>query len=266
MRNIAVIGGTGVYSPEALQGFKELQINTPYGLVVCTNGVIADNRVTFITRHGVGHKTAPHKVNYRANIWALKSLGVEEIFATTAVGSLNQDMKAGHFVVCDQLIDFTKSRINTFYDSPERGVAHVDFSYPYCSVLREKVIACLEKSNINFHKTGTYVCTEGPRFETAAEIKMFKTLGGDLVGMTNAPESVLAREAEMCYVNVSIVTNMAAGISPTPLSHTEVVEAMAQSVSNMNLLIDAYIRKNDNTDLVTCGCATAMKEFGGFKL
>ena len=171
MRNIAVIGGTGVYNPEALNSFKELQINTPYGLVVCTNGVIADNRVTFITRHGVGHKTAPHKVNYRANIWALKSLGVEEIFATTAVGSLNQEMKAGHFVVCDQLIDFTKSRINTFYDSPERGVAHVDFSYPYCSVLRERVIACLEKSNINFHKTGTYVCTEGPRFETAAEIK-----------------------------------------------------------------------------------------------
>ncbi|MBP7840306.1 MAG: S-methyl-5'-thioadenosine phosphorylase, partial [Acidaminococcaceae bacterium] len=137
MRNIAVIGGTGVYNPEALNGFKELIITTPYGQVVCTTGMIADNKVTFITRHGAGHKTAPHKVNYRANIWALKSLGVEEIFATTAVGSLNQDMKAGHFVVCDQLIDFTKSRINTFYDTPERGVAHVDFSYPYCPVLRE---------------------------------------------------------------------------------------------------------------------------------
>ena len=266
MRKIAIIGGTGIYSPETLQCFEEKVIQTPYGAALCNIGTMCGNQVIFITRHGVGHKTAPHKVNYRANIWALKSLGVEEIFATTAVGSLNQDMKAGHFVVCDQLIDFTKSRINTFYDTPERGVAHVDFSYPYCPVLRERVIACLEKSDTNFHKTGTYVCTEGPRFETAAEIKMFKTLGGDLVGMTNAPESVLAREAEMCYVNVSIVTNMAAGISPTPLSHTEVVEAMAQSVSNMNLLIDAYIRNTDYKNLSVCGCATAMKEFGGFKL
>ena len=150
-------------------------------------------------------------------------------------------MKAGHFVVCDQAIDFTKSRVNTFYDTPERGVAHVDFTNPYCPRLRAKVIKCLERTDIPFHKTGCYVCTEGPRFETAAEIKMFAMLGGDLVGMTNIPESVLAREAEMCYTNCSIVTNMAAGISPTPLSHSEVVEAMAQSGKNMARLIEALL-------------------------
>ena len=210
MRKIAIIGGTGVYSPDALAGFEEKVIATPYGDALCKIGTLHGNQVVFITRHGVGHSVPPHKVNYRANIWALKSLGTEEIFATTAVGSLNREMKAGHFVVCDQAIDFTKSRVNTFYDTP-------------CPRLRAKVIKCLEKTAIPFHKTGCYVCTEGPRFETAAEIKMFAMLGGDLVGMTNLPESVLAREAEMCYTNCSIVTNMAAGISPTPLSHSEVV-------------------------------------------
>ena len=174
-------------------------------------------------------------------------------------------MKAGHFVVCDNVLDFTKSRINTFYDTPERGVVHVDFSYPYCPVLREKVIKCLEKTDITFHKTGTYVCTEGPRFETAAEIKMYAMLGGDLVGMTNMPESLLAREAEMCYTNCSIVTNMAAGISPTPLSHAEVVEAMGKSIKNMEKLITAFIAYNEPVE-ETCGCHEALKEFGGFKL
>lgn len=265
MRKIAIIGGTGIYSPEALQGFAEKIIDTPYGQALCNIGEIAGNQVVFITRHGVGHKTAPHKVNYRANIWALKSLGTEEIFATTAVGSLNPEMKAGHFVVCSNVLDFTKSRINTFYDTPERGVVHVDFSYPYCPCVRERVIRCLEKLDIPFHKEGVYVATEGPRFESAAEIKAYAMLGGDLVGMTNMPECILAREAEMCYSTCSIVTNMAAGISPTPLSHMEVVEAMGKSINNMNKLIAAFV--NDNEPVVaTCGCHTALKEFGGFKL
>lgn len=265
MRKIAIIGGTGVYSPDALGGFEERVIKTPYGDALCKMGSLYGNQVVFITRHGAGHSVPPHKVNYRANIWALKSLGTEEIFATTAVGSLNKEMKAGHFVVCDQAIDFTKSRVNTFYDTPERGVAHVDFTNPYCPRLRAKVIKCLERSDIPFHKTGCYVCTEGPRFETAAEIKMFAMLGGDLVGMTNIPESVLAREAEMCYTNCSIVTNMAAGISPTPLSHSEVVEAMAQSGKNMARLIEAFIADN-GAEETECGCAHCMAEFGGFKL
>lgn len=265
MRKIAIIGGTGIYSPEALSGFESRIVQTPYGPALCNIGEMSGNMVVFITRHGVGHKTPPHKVNYRANIWALKSLGVEEIFATTAVGSLNKEMKAGHFVVCDQVLDFTKSRINTFYDTSERGVAHVDFTNPYCPVLREKVINCLKNTDIVFHEHGTYVCTEGPRFETAAEIKMFAQLGGDLVGMTNMPESLLAREAEMCYTNCSIVTNMAAGISPTPLSHSEVVEEMQRSIANMEKLISAFIAY-DGPVHTECGCRNCMAEFGGFKL
>ena len=116
MRKIGIIGGTGIYSPAALKGFKEVVVSTPYGNALCNIGTMFDNKVVFITRHGTGHTVPSHLVNYRANIWALKSKGVEEIFATTAVGSLNKNMTAGHFVVCDQLLDFTKSRINTFYD------------------------------------------------------------------------------------------------------------------------------------------------------
>lgn len=265
MRKIAIIGGTGIDNPDLLKGFKKKIIDTPYGQALCNIGEMYNNQVVFVSRHGVDHSVPPHKVNYRANIWAVKSLGTKEIFATTAVGSINPTMKAGHFVVCDNVLDFTKSRINTFYDSPERGVAHCDFTYPYCPVLREKVIKILEKTDIHFHKHGVYVCTEGPRFESAAEIKMFSILGGDVVGMTNMPEAILAREAEICYTNCSIVTNMAAGISATPLSHSEVVEEMGRSIKNMQLLILYFISYSEPVK-EDCSCCSSMKEFGGFKL
>jgi len=265
MRKIGIIGGTGIYSPEALKGFKQQIIDTPYGKALCNLGEMAGNQVAFITRHGAGHTVPPHMVNYRANIWALKYLGTEEIFATTATGSLNPAMTAGHFVVCDQLLDFTKSRVNTFYDNPVRGVAHADFTNPYCETLRRKVISILEKTAIPFHKTGCYVCTDGPRFETAAEVRAYAMLGGDVVGMTNAQEAILAREAEICYTNCSIVTNMGAGISKTPLSHQEVVDAMAVSIKNMETVISGFIKFSEKTEEV-CTCKTAMKEFGGFKL
>ena len=265
MRKIAVIGGTGVGDPKTLKSFKKMIVQTPYGPTEVNMGKINGNQVIFIARHGVGHSVPPHKVNYRANIWALKSLGTEEIFATTAVGSLNPKMKAGHFVVCDQVLDFTKSRVNTFFYGDGKPVVHVDFTNPYCPVLREKVINILKDLKYTYHKTGCYVCAEGPRFETAAEIRMYAQMGGDLVGMTNMPESILAREAEMCYTNCSIVTNMGAGISKTPLSHSEVVEAMNESSKKMESIIMAFINY-DKTSKTTCTCAEAIKEFGGFKL
>lgn len=264
MRKIAIVGGTGIYSPETLADFEARIIDTPYGKASCNIGKLSGNQVVFITRHGVTHSVAPHMINYRANIWALKSLGTEEIFATSATGSLNPEMKAGHFVVCDQLMDFTKSRISTFYDNPVRGVAHVDLTDPYCPVLRKKVIEILKNTDIVFHERGCYVCTEGPRFETAAEVKAFAMLGGDVVGMTNAQEAALAREAEMCYTNCAIVTNMAAGISSVPLSHKEVVEAMGISIKNMEKVITGFIEYDDKIK-ESCNCKHAMAEFGGFK-
>lgn len=265
MRKIAIIGGTGVEDAEEFALFEEKIVNTPYGQALCKLGELAGNMVVFLSRHGVTHNVAPHKVNYRANIWALKSLGVEEIFATTAVGSLNKEMGVGHFVVCSNILDFSKNRVSTFYDTPERGVVHCDFTNPYCPEGRAKVIKCLEKLGITYHQEGVYVCTEGPRFETAAEIKMYAMLGGDVIGMTNMPEAYLAREAEMCYTTCSIVTNMGAGILDKPIDHMEVIAKMKESIDKMRKVILEYIAYNEPKQ-VECCCHEAVKAFGGFKL
>ena len=297
MRKIGIIGGSGVENPALMQGFKKRNVKTPYGIAACNVGEIFGNKVVFVSRHGSDHSLNPTKVHFRANIWALKKLGVQEVFATTAVGSLNPKMKPGHFVVCDNIIDFTRTRNWTFYDTPERGVVHVDFTNPYCDGLRAKAIACLKDLGAKFHKKGVYVCTEGPRFETSAEVKMFAKLGGDVVGMTQMPEAYLAREAEMCYVNVSIVTNMGAGIAKEPLSHAEVLAEMEESKKTMQKLLQAFIayeekpKKNKKLTAVSlynggkavevegeavqapakpepydCICLHALKDFGGFKL
>ena len=158
MRKIGVIGGTGVENPELMQGFEQKVISTPYGDALCNVGEMFGNQVVFVSRHGVEHNMPPHKVNYRANIWALKSLGTEEIFATTAVGSLNPKMKPGHFVVCSNMLDFSKTSIHTFYDTPERGVVHINFTEPYCECLRKKACKCLKKLGLKYHKQGVYGC------------------------------------------------------------------------------------------------------------
>jgi len=173
-------------------------------------------------------------------------------------------MKPGDFVLIDQFIDFTKNRHTTFYEGGERGVVHVDVTNPYCPTLRDVLAKAAKQSEIDIHHAGTYVCTEGPRFETPAEIKAYSKLGGDLVGMTNVPEVVLAREAEMCYVTVSMVTNYAAGISPLPLTHSEVLDTMRDNTEKFKKLIMAAIAMIELG--VECPCRHALAEYGGFKL
>lgn len=265
MIKIAIIGGTGVYDPNILRNVRSEEINTPYGAVQYNVGEYAGKDVAFLPRHGSKHSIPPHLINYRANIWGMKKLGVENIIATTAVGSLNIDMKPGEFVLVDQFLDFTKGRVSSFYEGGERGVVHVDLTTPYCETLREKIIAAAHTLTIPIHNKGVYVCTEGPRFETPAEINMFAKLGGDLVGMTNVPEAVLAREAEMCYSTVSMVTNYAAGISPQPLTHGEVLETMAANSENIKKLIMKSIELID-LQSANCSCSKALAEYGGFKL
>ncbi|MDF2874551.1 MAG: S-methyl-5-thioinosine phosphorylase, partial [Sporomusa sp.] len=230
---IAIIGGTGVYDPRILDNIRDQEIATPYGVVRFKSGEYAGKEVAFIPRHGSSHSIPPHLINYRANIWAIKKLGVQNIIATTAVGSLNLDMKPGDFVLIDQFLDFVKNRTTTFYEGGDRGVVHVDVTTPYCPTVRNVLTTAAQNLGISIHQQGTYVCTEGPRFETPAEIKMFAKFGGDVVGMTNVPEVVLAREAEMCYATVSMVTNFAAGISPQPLTHHEVLETMQGNAENI---------------------------------
>lgn len=239
---LAIIGGTGVYDPRILSDIREEVVTTVYGEAKLRIGTYGGEEVAFLPRHGSAHSVPPHLINYRANIMALKQLGVERIIATTAVGSTNPNMKPGDFVIIDQFIDATKGRPSTFFDGGEQGVVHTDFTEPYCPEIRGVLIEAAKELPITVHTTGTYVCTEGPRFETPAEIRMYAKLGGDLVGMTNVPEVVLAREIGICYATISMVTNFGAGISPTLLTHDEVLEVMAENAENLKKLVMSALK------------------------
>ncbi|HEY8394745.1 MAG TPA: S-methyl-5'-thioadenosine phosphorylase [Thermaerobacter sp.] len=234
---LAIIGGTGVYDPEILENIREETVVTPYGRATVRIGTFRGQEIAFLARHGAGHTVPPHRINYRANIYALAALGVQRVIATAAVGSIRREFGPGHFVLVDQFLDFTKNRVSTFFEGGDEGVVHIDVTEPYCPQLRETLHAAGRELGIPVHNGGVYVCTEGPRFETPAEIRMFERLGGDLVGMTSVPEVVLAREAGLCYATVAMVTNYAAGLSGAPLTHDEVLEVMAANVTNLRRLI-----------------------------
>ena len=264
MSKIAFIGGTGVYDAGILQDVTSHLIGTPYGQAEYKSGFYDGKEIIFMARHGVRHTIPPHKINYRANIFALKMLGVSCIVSTTAVGSLNPDYKTGELVLCDQFIDMTKSRENTFFDGEWYGVAHLDMTNPFCETLRAAILDAARQTGIPVHPNGTYICTEGPRFETPAEIRAYRMWGADVVGMTCVPECVLAREAEMCYATISMVTNMAAGISKTPLTHQEVIDCMKKNVAGFRAIISGLAWTYDpDTD---CQCHRAAAAFGGFEI
>lgn len=258
MDKMAIIGGTGVYDPQILDQVRDVQVRTPYGEVAAVEGTYGGRDVVFMNRHGNGHKVPPHQINYRALVWSLKELGVRCVLATTAVGSLNAEMKPGQIVFPDQFLEFTKARISTFFDGGEMGVVHTDMTEPYCPALRRQLSKAAESLGFSYHNGGTYVATEGPRFETPAEIRMYGKLGGDLVGMTSFPEVALARELGLCYATVSMVTNFAAGIQSTPLTHEEVLETMAAHSTNLkSLLLAAVPHLDEDRD---CYCRQAVQE------
>jgi len=252
---VAIIGGTGVYDPALLRDVGTLDVQTRYGMVRITKGSYVGHDVFFLPRHGEAHSVPPHRINFRANIMSLKELEVECILSTSAVGSLNKDMKPGDLVVVDQFIDFTKSRTSTFFDGEDGRVVHTDFTDPYCPDLRKRVLSSGKSLDISMHSKACYVCTEGPRFETPAEIRMFQYIGGDVVGMTNVPEVTLAREAGICYATVATVTNWAAGISSTRLTHEGVLDVVAANVENIRELIFHVIESLE--DDRACDCCVA---------
>ncbi|HEX3011344.1 MAG TPA: S-methyl-5'-thioadenosine phosphorylase [Syntrophomonadaceae bacterium] len=240
MPEIAIIGGTGVYDPGLLDNPRQNLSHNEYGDVAVTIGCYQGTEIAFIPRHGAGHSVPPHLINYQANIKALYDLGVKTIIATAAVGSLCQDYIPGDFVLADQFLDYTKNRKNTFYEGGSKGVVHCDMTVPYCPAVRQALYQTGQVKGIRIHNGGVYVCTEGPRFETAAEIQMFRILGGSIIGMTSVPEVCLARELGICYANLSIVTNFAAGISPGILTHAEVVAMMNESLDHIRgLMLDS---------------------------
>lgn len=259
MIKTAIIGGTGIYNPDALENRREVLQETRYGAVAITIGTHQGIELAFIPRHGSKHSVPPHLINYQANILALYKLGVRNILATAAVGSLNYDFRPGQFVLVDQFLDFTKSRPSTFYEGGDMGVVHCDMTVPYCPRLRSALVQAANNLNYTVINGGVYVCTEGPRFETAAEISVYKLLGGDVVGMTSVPEVCLARELGMCYATVATITNFAAGISPTILTHSEVYEVMKNNTSAVRkLLLESalHIEAQDTG----CDCARILDE------
>jgi 5'-methylthioadenosine phosphorylase len=241
---------------------RVIAVETPYGTVEPVVGRLADKKLIFISRHGRNHATPPHLVNYRANIWALRKLGVRKIFATAAVGSLSTNFHSGELVLLDQFIDYTKSRPMTFYEGGKQGVLHVDMTEPYCSDLRQVIMNASEILGLALKNGACYICTEGPRFETPAEIRMFQHFGADLVGMTNVPEVVLARELGMCYAAIGMVTNEAAGIAAHPLTHSEVMESMQSLGVKVARLIQGSIELC--TPGQSCRCASSNREVGKF--
>jgi len=253
---IAVIGGTGVYDPEILGERREVKIYTPYGAPsdVITLGTYKGRSVAFVPRHGRGHQIPPFRINNRANIWALKQLGVRQIVASSAVGSLRDDYKPGDFVITDQFIDRTKNRPDTFYEGGK--ICHISSADPICPQLHDYFFDQAEKMGFTVHPKGTYVCIEGPRFSTRAESRLFRQWGCDIIGMTLYPEVVLAREMEMCYVSIGMVTDYDVW-AEKPVSSDEVVETMRENSAKFKKLITRALPGMPRDR--TCGCGEALK-------
>lgn len=228
-------------------------IDTEFGRAIYNE--ISDSNLIFLSRHGEIHSVAPHEVNYRANIAALAKLGVTRILATNAVGSLRLDLVPDSLILIDDFLDFTRNRPTTLFGSGT-GVRHTDFSMPYCPQLRTHLISTAASLDLAFLPRGTYVCAEGPRFESPAEVRMYGQMGGDVVGMTGIPEAIFAREAGICYASVSIVTNFGAGLTDQTVNHVDVLERMSANVARVrSLFINALQTISAQR---TCGCAESV--------
>ena len=239
---LGIIGGTGVDQLLEAEGVQQVEVSTEYGKVAVKVGILCGKRVAFLTRHGDNHSIAPGCINYRANIRALQKLGVKQIFATACTGSLNPEFRPGTFVVVRQFLEFTKSRKSTFFDydgtqSADKAISHIDVTEPYCDRLSKVLIQAGAKVGIEIKDGATYCCMEGPRYETAAEVKMLRMLGGDIAGHTSFPEQVLAREAEICYASIGIVSSMAAGIESVHITAGAVEENMDKMFEDVQKIL-----------------------------
>jgi 5'-methylthioadenosine phosphorylase len=259
MSKTGVIGGSGLYEIKGFVLNKKKAVKTPYGnpsdqyLI----GKIGKSEVIFLPRHGKHHNIPPHKINYRANMWGFKKLGVDRILSISAVGGIKKGLKPGDIVILDQVLDMTRNRISTFYEG-ETGVVHIDFTEPFCPDLRKILLNSGKRIKVSVKNGSTYVAVEGPRLETVSEIKSYKILGGDVVGMTGMPEASLARELEICYAGLSVVANYAAGISKNKLTVAEVMESMKASTENIKRLLKETVRLIPAQR--NCPCGEALRE------
>jgi len=263
--DLAIIGGTG--SDISLDNVEEIKVYTPYGSTsaAITIGDFKGMKIAYIPRHGIDHSIPPHKINFRANIWALKKLGVKFIISPSAVGSLKKTHSKGKFILVDQYIDRTKKRIETFYEGGQ--LCHIEQADPYCEYLNNLFFETGQEMNLDIQKGGIYICIEGPRFSTRAESQMFRQWGGDIVGMTTYPEVVLSAEKEICYCCVAMVTdldvwagecsecgivefaqkceNCNGTVNKLSVNVPEVLETMVKNAENLKKMLELSIQKID---------------------
>jgi len=256
---IGIFGGSGFYN--FLKNAQEIEMNTPYGepsgkIVI---GEYKGKKIAFMPRHGENHKYPPHKIPYLANMWAFKELGIKFVLGPCASGSLRPDIEPGDFVICDQFVDRTKNRGDTYYNGPK--VAHVEAATPYCSNLGEIAAEEANKLGITAHQGGTVIVIEGPRFSTKAESKWFSSAGFDVINMTQYPECILARELEMCYVGICLITDYDVGLSDypdiKPVTIEEVLKIFKKNNEKLHNLLFAIIERIDVKE--HCECHSAMK-------
>lgn len=247
MTKVAIIGGTGLTSIKGLEVAGREIMQTPFGEPSgpLVRGNLAGHQVYFLPRHGAAHTIPPHKINYRANIWALKEAGVGQVIAVNAVGGIREDMQPGKLIVPDQVVDYTVSRTNTFFEDGLKQVVHIDFTEPFCENLRQNIIQAADSSSIEVIKEGTYAATQGPRLETAAEINRLENDGCHLVGMTCMPEAALAREQELCYASISVVANLAAGRGTEELTMEMIEKNLNDGMEKVRQLLEAVIPSLD---------------------
>lgn len=256
--DIGIFGGSGFY--QFLDNVEMIKVETPYGAPSDKIALaeIEGRKVAFLPRHGHDHSIPPHMINYRANIYAMKKLGVQSIIGPCAAGSLKKEVVPGHFVVCDQYVDRTKGRIDTFYDGPI--TTHVSPAEPYCPALREMVYNAGKEMGLTIHKTGTMVVIQGPRFSTKAESRWFSQAGWSVINMTGYPEAYLAREMEMCYVNISLITDYDAGLEGeevAAVNHEMVIKIFHENNEKLKNLLLKMIKAP--APQIKCTCREALK-------
>ena len=254
---IGIFGGTGIYDSGLLEDTQEIDIDTPYGKPsdTITMGTFKGRKIAFLPRHGKKHSIPPHKINFKANIWAFKELGITRIIAPSAVGSLKEEFEPGHFALPTQFLDFTKSRDGSFSDNGK--VIHISVADPFCPELQTSILDVTNNQDLEMHKDCTYVCIEGPRFSTKAESKFFRTTGADIIGMTLVPECQLAREAQICYASISTVTDYDVW-ADKPVTAKEVIATLSKNVEKTKKVLTELIDKIPKTR--NCSCAKALEE------
>jgi 5'-methylthioadenosine phosphorylase len=251
-----IVGGSGLYAMKGLTNTREIRVKTPFGEPsdAIVLGTLEGKRVAFLARHGRGHRILPGEINYRANVYAMKLLGAERIISVSAVGSLKEDLRPGEFLVADQFFDRTKNRISTFFG--EGIVAHLAFAHPTCGQLSGVLAdACVHEA-VMVHRRGTYVCIEGPQFSTLAEAEVHRQLGFEVIGMTNVTEAKLAREAEICYATIAMITDFDCWHPEhESVTATQIMATLSQNAENAQRVLRTAVRELPAARSCKCGSA-----------